>query len=70
MKKEKGKSKHMKIKLEAETGKNVEVVDDDGDDAPDIPAQELDPDQLEQMYTGLGGFEYVGIVLHSHASPG
>lgn len=70
MAKEKGKSKHMKIKIKAENGKTAKVVDDDNDDAPDIPSQELDPQQLEQMYTGLGGFEYVGIILHSHSSPG
>ena len=70
MPKVKGKSKHMKIKIKAENGHTVKVVDDDGDDALDMDPQELDPQQLEQMYTGLGGFEYVGIILHSHSSPG
>jgi len=70
MEKEKKKSKYMKIKVKAETGKTVKVVDDDGDDAPDMDPPELDPQELEQMYQGLGKFQYVGVVLHSHSSPG
>lgn len=65
----KGKSKHMKIKVKAENGEIVEVVGDDVE-PEDVSAQELDPQQLELMYQGISGFTYVGVILHSHSSPG
>ena len=73
MKKEKGKAKYMKIKVKAETGLTVKVVGNDGNsevEPDEMAPQDLDPDQLEQMYKGLGGYKYVGVVLHSHSSPG
>jgi hypothetical protein len=63
-------SRHMKIKLKAETGETVKVVDDSDHDAPDVDLQELDLKQLEQLCRGVGGYQCVGVVLHRHSSPG
>jgi hypothetical protein len=70
MEKEKKKSKYMKIKVKAETGETIKVVDADNFDAPDMELPGLGPQQLEQMSQGLGKFKCVGVVLHSHSSPG
>jgi hypothetical protein len=73
MKKKKGKAKYMKIKIRAENGQTVKVVGNDGNsevEPDEMAPQDLDPDQLEKMYQGLGKYKYVGVVLHSHSSPG
>jgi len=61
----KGGSKHMKIKVETETGKVVKVVDENGNEATPV-----DPNELEKIYQSKGGLKYVGVILHTHSSPG
>ncbi len=60
----KGGSKKMKIKAKIETGEVVEVLHEN-DDA----AEEVTQEDIEQIYQS-GGFRYVALILHAHASPG
>ena len=61
----KGGSKHMKIKVETETGKVVKVVDENGNEATPV-----DPKEIEKIYQSEDGFKYVGTILYTHSSPG
>jgi hypothetical protein len=54
--------KHIRIKVDAETGA-WEVKKDSGPHAPD----EIDPKDLDSIAQGL---RFVGVILHHHESPG
>jgi hypothetical protein len=55
----------MKIKINTETGELVKITDEKNN-----PASEMTPEEVEQMYQNQNGFEYVGLLLHTHSSPG
>jgi hypothetical protein len=58
-------SNYMVIKVETETGKVVEVADENGK-----PATKMDPKEVQEIYNSKNGFRHVGVVLHAHQSPG
>jgi hypothetical protein len=60
----KGGTKKMKIKAKKDTGEIVEVTDENN--VPGVPVAE---DEIRQIYES-GGFRYVGVILHTHSSPG
>jgi hypothetical protein len=61
----KGGSKYTKIKINTETGELVKITDEKNN-----PATEMTPEEVEQMYQNQNGFEYIGLILHTHSSPG
>ena len=64
MAKGRSKSKHMIITLEAEGGKIVSVVDENGRKATKLSSKELD-----RIHKSRRGLRHVGTILHSHSSP-
>ena len=58
-------NKKMKIKVKKATGEMVELKDDDGTPGVPVTQQELD-----QIYQSPEGFKFVGVMLHTHSSPG
>ncbi len=60
-----GGNKKMKIKVKKATGEIVYVKHENDDAATPVTQQELD-----QIYQSPEGFKYVGVILHSHSSPG
>lgn len=60
----------MKIIVKAKTGETVQVIGNDDVEPEDVSAEELDPQQLEQMFQGIPGYTYVAVILHTHLSPG
>ena len=60
-----GGNKKMKVKVKKSTGEIVEVTDENN--ALGIP---VDPTELQQIYESPDGFRYVGVILHTHSSPG
>ena len=58
-------NKKMKVKVKKSTGEIVEVTDENN--ALGIP---VDPTELQQIYESPDGFRYVGVILHTHSSPG
>jgi hypothetical protein len=58
-------SKHMVITVETETGRVVKVVDENGNEATRVDAEEID-----KIYHSEDGFKYVGTILHAESSPG
>ena len=57
--------KEMKIKVKKATGKIEAVLH--GNDAPATPVSAAD---LQQIYSSPDGFKFVGVILHTHSSPG
>ncbi|MBE9572831.1 MAG: hypothetical protein IMF11_19580 [Proteobacteria bacterium] len=57
-------SEHMIITVDTETGKVVNVLDENGKKATPV-----DPKEVEQIYQSKG-FKYVGVILHAESSPG
>jgi hypothetical protein len=60
-----GGHKKMKIKVKKTNGKVVEVQHENGNPATPVTQQELD-----QIYQSPEGFQYVGVILYTHSSPG
>jgi uncharacterized protein Veg len=60
-----GKAKHMNIKVDAETGNVLEIIDDSGN-----KAEMVAPEKLNEIYKSETGFKYIATVLHAHSSPG
>ena len=58
-------NKKMKIKIKKATGEVVEIQDEDGS-----PATLVTQEELDQIYQSPEGFKYVGVILHTHSSPG
>lgn len=59
------KPKEMKIRLEAATGKKLEVVDE-----ANKPAREVSKEEMDRIYQSPDGFKYVGVILYTKSSPG
>jgi hypothetical protein len=57
-------SKYMKIKIEAETGKVVKIVDEKGNKATELTSEEL-----QEIYQNKAP-KHIGEILHIHSSPG
>ncbi len=62
---EKGKARYMNIKVETESGKVLDIVDEHGN-----KPEKVDPDTLEKITRSDNGFKHIGLLLHSHSSPG
>jgi hypothetical protein len=58
-------SRHMKIKLNVESGKLVKVVDGNG-----IKAKQATKAEMGRIHQSPNGFRYVGTILHTRHSPG
>ena len=57
--------KEMKIRLEAASGKELKVVDEN-----DNPATPVDKAEMDRIYQSQAGFKYVGVILYTKSSPG
>ena len=58
-------SKYTKIKIETDTGMLVNVKDENKN-----KASELTPEELKEIYQNPAGFKYLGVIFHTHSSPG
>ena len=60
-----GGNKKMKIKVKEATGEVVELKHHDG-----TPGTPVTQEELDQIYQSPEGFKHVGVILHTHSSPG
>lgn len=58
-------SRYINIKLEMETGRMVEIVDENGKKADPVSQAEI-----ITIYESDIGFKHIGTILHTHSSPG
>jgi len=58
-------NKQIKIKVKKLSGEIVEVLNENNDQSIPVP-----PAEIEQIYQSQNGFRYVGVILHTHSSPG